>query len=140
MPRKVGLCAAMENGVVAGSNTSNSANRMPVYSAAASITAPPMCGIGKAMGSTSSLVMPIVPTSPLRRRSPCVGMADPFGGRGGSRRVIDPSGVAGGSRRPRERIDACAGQPKLAAHRRGHQVDGDHLEAPVAARVRASAE
>ena len=54
----------MENGVVAGSNTSNSASRMPVISAAASITAPPICAIGKAIGSTSPLVMPIAPTIP----------------------------------------------------------------------------
>ena len=40
----------MESGVVAGSNTSNSANRIPVCSAAANIAAPPMCAIGKAIG------------------------------------------------------------------------------------------
>ena len=64
VPRNVGLCAAMANGVVAGSNASNSASRISVSNAAANIAAPPMCAIGKAMGSTSLLVAPTMPTTP----------------------------------------------------------------------------
>ena len=54
----------MAHGVVAGSNFSNRVNRMPVSSAVASIAAPPMWAIGKAIGSTSVLLAPTMPTTP----------------------------------------------------------------------------
>ena len=54
----------MACGVAAGSNTSNSARRMPVINAAATIAAPPIWEIGKAIGSTSPAVMPIASTIP----------------------------------------------------------------------------
>ena len=60
-----------------------------------------------------------------------VGVTDPLGGCGGPRRVVDPSGVAGGCGRRRQRIAACAGQPKLATDRGCRQVNGDDLEAPL---------
>lgn len=69
MPNNVGLCAAMASGVVAGSNTSNSASRIPVSNAAASIAAPPMWAMGNAIGSTSSAVIPMAFTNP---RAPAI--------------------------------------------------------------------
>ena len=67
--------AATASGVVAGSNAPNSANRIPVSNAAANIAAPPMCAIGKTIGSTSLLVAPtmlITPAEPAMHRSASV--------------------------------------------------------------------
>ena len=49
---------------MAGSNASKSTKRIPVSRLAASIAAPPMCDTGNAIGLTSLLDAPTIPTTP----------------------------------------------------------------------------
>ena len=79
-PSIVGRCAATAFGVSTGSKASNSTSRMPVSRLAANIAAPPMCDTGNAIGLTSLLEAPNIPTTPadpaITERSQC---RTPFG-------------------------------------------------------------